>query len=183
MTMPKNIESGPHNVVSLAIAIAKAAHAGQTDHGGIPYIQHPMDVMKGVWYSGAASNPDSGVHILAAAALHDVVEDTPVTLGDLSEAGITHRAIMLTDAMTRRDGETYWAYIKRLKADESACVIKAADLLDNTRTDRGWMPDDSLFRDRYVRAFTAVRSRAPIHLIMNMMNNATTSQLVTVGIG
>ena len=60
-----------------AIAIAAAAHAGQVDKAGQPYILHPIRVMLSV----------TGSHAQMAAILHDVVEDTSVTVDQLVDEG------------------------------------------------------------------------------------------------
>jgi GTP diphosphokinase / guanosine-3',5'-bis(diphosphate) 3'-diphosphatase len=61
------------STLETAIALAAAAHAGQTDKAGQPYILHPLRVMLCM-----QTNAERMV-----AVLHDVVEDTPLTLADL----------------------------------------------------------------------------------------------------
>jgi (p)ppGpp synthase/HD superfamily hydrolase len=60
-----------------ATALARRAHAGQTDKAGRPYIEHPLRVMHRL----------RGEYEQLAAILHDVLEDTPVTENDLRSAG------------------------------------------------------------------------------------------------
>lgn len=105
----------------MAQAVARVAHYGQRDKGGESYIEHPRRV--------SAAVP---IDCAAAALLHDVVEDTPVTLAHLEAAGFTPRTLAAVDALTRRDGETYRAYIERCVANPTARVVKVADLDDNS---------------------------------------------------
>ena len=64
-----------------AIEIAAKNHAGQLDKGGQPYVLHPLRLMLAV----------QGSHERMAAVLHDVVEDTSVTLEDLAAEGFPPR--------------------------------------------------------------------------------------------
>src|SRR3712207_2770049 len=88
-----------------AIAIAASAHADQIDKSGHPYILHPIRVMQRV--------SEHGLAVQIVAVLHDVVEDTAVTLDELRQLGFTEEVLEGVDAMTRRDAEDYYAYIER----------------------------------------------------------------------
>ncbi|WP_425097957.1 HD domain-containing protein [Tropicibacter sp. S64] len=107
-----------------AFELALTAHAGQVDKAGAPYIGHVARV--------AARVPE-GPHADTArvvALLHDVVEDTAVTLGEIgTQFGpeIAHAV----DALTRRAGETSESYYTRVKSDAHARIVKHADLDDN----------------------------------------------------
>jgi (p)ppGpp synthase/HD superfamily hydrolase len=79
-----------------AIAIAAEAHAGQVDKAGQAYILHPLRVMLRM---GSA-------HERMAAVLHDVVEDTPVSLPRLLAEGFAPEVIAAVDALTKRPGES-----------------------------------------------------------------------------
>lgn len=104
-----------------AILLAAQAHRGQRDKNGQPYILHPLRLMLAV--SGEAAR--------TVAVLHDVVEDTPVTLDDLRAAGFTEAVVAAVDHLTRRAGESYEAFIQRLKPHPLAREVKRADLRDN----------------------------------------------------
>ena len=104
-----------------AVAIAAEAHAGQVDKAGAPYILHPLRVMLRV------QQPAERL----AAVLHDVVEDTPWTLEALASEGFAPEVVAAVDALTRRDGETYEAFVTRAGADPIARVVKLADIADN----------------------------------------------------
>ena len=105
-----------------AILIAMEAHEGQLDtHNGRPYIEHPFRVM-----TAGHTLQEKIVGIL-----HDVVEDTSITLHQLSEEGFTQEILDGVDAMTRRDNESYDEYIVRLQGNPIAVRVKLNDLTDN----------------------------------------------------
>ncbi|MFI9006499.1 phosphohydrolase [Actinosynnema sp. NPDC053489] len=109
-----------------AIRIARAAHDGQVDKSGQPYIGHPLRVMGRV----------SGEHARMAAVLHDVVEDTSVTADDLLAAGCPPPVVATVLALSHRDGESQEDYLARVLADPVAVVVKRADIADNTSPPR-----------------------------------------------
>ncbi len=104
-----------------AIAIAAAAHAGQVDKAGAPYILHPLRVMLRV----------CSVHEQMAAVLHDVVEDTDVSLQNLVDEGFPSCVITAVDALTKRRGESRLAAAHRAAADVIARQVKLADNAEN----------------------------------------------------
>src|SRR5262249_36104159 len=112
--------------IEKALQIAAAAHAGQTDKEGLPYILHPLRVMLLV------SDPDARI----VAVLHDVVEDTDVTHDALREAGFSERVLAGVRCVTHARGESYADYVVRCKTDPVARPVKLADLTDNSRLDR-----------------------------------------------
>lgn len=104
-----------------AIAIAAEAHAGQTDKAGEPYILHPLRVM--------LAGRTEAERIVGV--LHDVVEDTDWTLAALAAEGLSAPAISGIAAVTRREGESYDAFIVRAGVDPVGRAVKIADLRDN----------------------------------------------------
>lgn len=109
-----------------AIALAVTCHRGQTDKVGQPYILHPLRVMLAVHGDAAQM----------AAVLHDVVEDCGVTVADLRERGYPDDVIEAVDCLSRREGESYEAFIERLLPNPLARRIKLADLEDNLNVRR-----------------------------------------------
>ena len=109
-----------------AYEIAAAAHAGQVDKAGNDYINHPLTVA-----SFVAADDEKTV-----ALLHDVVEDTPVTLQDLRDAGFSEAVVHAVDCVTKRDGEPLADYLCRVKSDPLATVVKLADLRHNSDLSR-----------------------------------------------
>ena len=110
-----------------AKAIAREAHSGQTDKQGQPYHLHPERVAASPLLKGA---PD---FVKVAAHLHDVLEDTPLTMRELFGMGMELFSGILLDRVTRRKGETYDQFILRIAAsgERWAIRIKLADLADN----------------------------------------------------
>ena len=127
-----------------AIKLAVDAHAGQTDKGGAPYILHPLRVMQGC----------ETLEQKIVATLHDVVEDSAITLDEL-RAAFGDAIAAAVDALTRRDGERYMEFIERCAANPLARAVKRVDLSDNMNLDRlGRTPTDAdgERRDKYARA-------------------------------
>jgi len=104
-----------------AIVLACRAHRGQVDKAGKPYILHPLRVMLRL--------EDSAAQIVAV--LHDVVEDTSVTLADLRAEGYSGEICDAVDCLSRRPGEAYEVFISRAAANPLARRVKLADLEDN----------------------------------------------------
>lgn len=128
-----------------AITLATGAHMGQTDKGGEPYILHSLRVM-------LSMNTDQDRIV---AVLHDVVEDGPDIRIEEIRAAFGDRIACAVDAITKRDGESYDAYLDRVKADDIACRVKIADLRDNSdlsRLRRAPTDDDRKRLDKYLRA-------------------------------
>lgn len=109
-----------------AIAIAAEAHAGQTDKGGQPYVLHPLRVMLRV-----ATESER-----IAAVLHDVVEDSDVSLEALSAQGFSDDVVCAVEALTKRPGETRLAAAHRAAANAIARVVKLADNAENLDVSR-----------------------------------------------
>lgn len=104
-----------------AIAIATEAHAGQVDKAGEAYILHPLRVMLRV------TTPAERI----AAVLHDVVEDTAVTIAVLADEGFSPDVLAAIDALTKRHGESRMEAAARAAANPIARVVKLADNSEN----------------------------------------------------
>ena len=123
--------------IAAAIRIAAEAHASQLDKDGRPYILHPIAVMMSV--------PPGDAQVVAV--LHDVVEDTGVTMDDLARAGFGESVLASLRLVTHAKDEPYARYVIRCKADPIARAVKLADLRDNTRPERAMMRPAALERD------------------------------------
>lgn len=104
-----------------AIALAVEAHRGQRDKAGQTYILHPLRVMMRLETEAERMT----------ALLHDVVEDTPYTLDRLRELGYPEEVLGALDCLTKREGESYEAFIERVRPHPLARRVKLADLEDN----------------------------------------------------
>jgi (p)ppGpp synthase/HD superfamily hydrolase len=130
-----------------AIALAAHAHRGRVDKGGQPYILHVLRVMQ------RQENETARI----VAVLHDVLEDTPVTLADLRTAGYGELVCVAVDCLTRRTGEAYEDMIERVAANPLARHVKLADIEDNLDPKRQ-VSADSVAADRRAR-YEAARKR------------------------
>jgi (p)ppGpp synthase/HD superfamily hydrolase len=135
-----------------AIALALRAHGGQTDRYGQPYILHPLFLMQQM---------DTEAERIAA-VLHDVVEDSDVTLDDLRAEGFPAEAVEAVRLMTHDKTETtYEAYVAALKPNPIARKVKLADLqhnMDIRRMDRV-RPEDVDRLQRYRQAWETLNER------------------------
>ena len=112
-----------------ALVIATVAHEGMVDKGGAPYVGHPARVAAAV-----DGNSDKVV-----ALLHDVIEDCNVSIHAemFDELSMAERAAL--DAISKRPGEEYADYLKRVAVNPIARRVKIADIEDNMNLDR--IPD------------------------------------------
>lgn len=126
-----------------AIMMSAEGHAGVEDKGGQPYVLHPIRVM--------LSMPPKDIVGRIVGVLHDMVEDTEVTLGTIATHFSSHVAEAI-DALSRRsilaeeeavargmkvgDKEPYMQFIARLAKNEVAVRVKLMDIADNMRPER-----------------------------------------------
>lgn len=109
------------NKIELALQIATKAHEGQVDKSNTPYINHPIHV---------ASLVDTENEKIVA-LLHDVVEDTDVTIEDLRATGFSEIILDAVYAITRQADESLNAYMRRIKSNPLATKVKIADITHN----------------------------------------------------
>ena len=109
-----------------ALAIAEDAHKGQVDKAGVDYIQHPLFVASLV----------EGELAKTVALLHDVVEDSDWTLGDLRKEGLPEGVVQAVGIITKKRNENYEEYILRVKQNPLARKVKLADLQHNSDLSR-----------------------------------------------
>jgi GTP diphosphokinase / guanosine-3',5'-bis(diphosphate) 3'-diphosphatase len=131
-----------------AIFIASAAHLGQTDKAGRPYILHCLRVMM------RGRNDDERI----VGVLHDVLEDTEVTAQELVQEGIPIRLVRSIVAISHLEDESepLVDYIKRVRSDEIATAVKHYDIEDNADEDRLSVLD-SATRERLRRKHTHMK--------------------------
>lgn len=110
-----------------ALQIAIYAHTGQLDKQGEPYILHVIRVMM-----ACSNNRDA----MIVAALHDVLEDSPIEIDDLVSENFPHAIVEAVDFLTRKDGQDYQSYIIGLSENQLARIVKIADLKDNMSNKR-----------------------------------------------
>ncbi|KAA0960951.1 bifunctional (p)ppGpp synthetase/guanosine-3',5'-bis(diphosphate) 3'-pyrophosphohydrolase [Microbacterium sp. ANT_H45B] len=142
-TVRANHPKGDLAVIERAYAVAKEKHTGQQRQSGEPYITHPLAVAQILAEMGL------GPRAIAAALLHDTVEDTGYALTDLT-AEFGDEVAMLVDGVTKLDkvkygesaqAETVRKMIVAMSKDIRVLLIKLADRLHNART-WGFVPPE-----------------------------------------
>lgn len=132
------------------IQIALTAHRGQTERNGDPYILHALRLMVGF----------QDEHCRMAAVLHDVVEDTEVTLEELVEKGLPAPVAEAVELLTHKPEDSYEDYVARLGKNRIARKVKLADLMDNSNVHR--LPEvferDCVRLNRYKAALATLRA-------------------------
>lgn len=111
-------------ITKLALNTAYKAHEGQLDRSGLPYIFHPYHV--------AEQMKDETT--CAIALLHDVVEDTDMTLEELEKLfppAVTEGVRL----MTHDDSTDYFDYVRRIKGTVAE-PVKRADIAHNSDLSR-----------------------------------------------
>lgn len=108
-----------------------------------------------------------GEILQTAAVLHDVVEDSPITLDDLRSKGFSEEVVRLVDALSRREGESYEAYIKRLSGTPAAIPIKLADLRHNMDALRlvDFTEKDGVRFQRYHKAYRRLEQQYTVYCL------------------
>lgn len=137
----------------LASKIAYKAHDGQTDKAGVPYIFHPIHI---------AEQMDSEESCVVA-LLHDVIEDSDITLEILSKY-FNDDIITALRVLTKKENDDYVMYIKRVKTNKLATKVKIKDLEHNrdlTRLDEVTDKD----RKRSLKYWQAIRYLEDIETI------------------
>ncbi|UIP59592.1 hypothetical protein DSM26151_25030 [Agromyces marinus] len=110
--------------VALAKGIAFVAHRGRVDKAGAPYIDHPGRIAE-------RFDPVDEPVAAAAAWLHDVLEDTPLSARELLEAGVLPDVVEVVERLTRREGMSLDAYYEGICSHPIAFRVKLADIDDN----------------------------------------------------
>jgi hypothetical protein len=134
--------------LATAIEIATKAHTGQFDKGGKPYILHPLHLMNQLMFD---------TQLATIAVLHDVIEDSQITMGYLLVEGFSSRVRGALDLLTHKDGDDYLeTYIAGITTNLDAIRVKRKDLEHNSCITRlkGLSVKDALRVQKYHEAFT-----------------------------
>ena len=108
--------------LELAKQLAKEYHKGQVDKAGVDYFNgHIMSVVNGV----------DTVEEKTVAYLHDIIEDTNLTYLDLFALGFSDKIVRAVLSLTKEKYEKYEDYLKNVKKDKLATVVKLSDLTNN----------------------------------------------------
>ncbi|MEU5469968.1 HD domain-containing protein [Streptomyces lydicus] len=131
-------------------ALARRAHAGQTDKAGRPYAEHLAAVAAGVRERGGSDEQ------IAAAWLHDAVEDAALSAEWLAGAALSEATKAMVLAVTKRAGEPLTEYTARILATPGALLVKESDLAHNADPARLAVLDAPT-RDRLTAKYARVR--------------------------
>ena len=110
----------------MALKLCFEAHKEQIDKTGLPYVFHPFHL--------AEQMTDEDTTVVAL--LHDVVEDTDVTLADLRAMGFPERVVTAIGCMTHAEDVPYMDYVKEIGKNPIARAVKLADLAHNSDLSR-----------------------------------------------
>ena len=127
-----------------ALKLCFEAHKDQLDKSGMPYVFHPFHL---------AEQMDSEESTIVA-LLHDVVEDTDLTIEDLKAMGFSDEVTDAITLMTHEEGVEYMDYVKKIKNNELARKVKLADLKHNSDLTRLEEADERALKrqEKYLKA-------------------------------
>ena len=133
-----------------AMNLAYNAHHGQFDKGGVPYIFHPIHLAEGM---------DDEISTVCA-LLHDVVEDTDITLSDLEKMGFPEEVIRVLSLLTHDENVPYMDYVAEIAKNPVARKVKIADLMHNSDATRVDAIDNRMKErfEKYARALDYLRN-------------------------
>lgn len=133
--------------LSKAIALTSEVFKTTTDKSGAPYILHCLNVMNAM--------DRNDYELMMIAVMHDVIEDTDITVEDLMNEGYSTRVINGLISLTHIRWEPYDDYIKRVSENEDAIKVKLADLRHNSDIHRmkGLREKDFKRLEKYHRAY------------------------------
>ena len=132
-----------------AMVLAYHAHHGQVDKSGVPYIFHPIHL----------AEQAGDEFTCCAALLHDVMEDTPVTLQEL-EKEFPPEVTQALQLLTHRPGTDYFDYVRAVRQNPIARQVKLLDLLHNSDQTRcAFLPAKkrAQLKEKYDQALAILR--------------------------
>lgn len=104
-----------------AMRIAYQAHKEQVDKAGVPYIFHPIHLAEQM----------TDEYSVCVALLHDVVEDTPMTMEEIRKE-FPLPVAEAVELLTHKEGTDYFAYIEKIAENPVARKVKMADIAHNS---------------------------------------------------
>ena len=126
-----------------AMRLCFDAHRDQEDKSGLPYVFHPFHLAEQMTNEITAT----------VALLHDVAEDTPITLEDIRAEGYPPEVTDALALLTHRKGVPYLDYVAKLKKNPVARAVKLADLRHNSDLTRlNVVDEEALKRVKKYRA-------------------------------
>ena len=117
-------------LITKAYHFAENAHREQKRNSGEPYFNHVFATAKNIADLGMPSL------LIAAGLLHDVIEDTFITIDDLKNLGFSKRVCDCVSLLTKDESLTYDQNIERILSSLDACKVKFNDLTHNMMPSR-----------------------------------------------
>ena len=109
-----------------ALVLCFEAHRDQKDKSGMPYVFHPFHLAEQM----------ETEETTIVALLHDVIEDTDITLDDLRKKGFSESVLEAIALMTHAPEVDYMDYVEKIKTNAIAKAVKLADLRHNSDLSR-----------------------------------------------
>lgn len=115
-----------------AMKLSFDAHREQIDKSGLPYVYHPYEVAQGV----------EGEYEICVALLHDVAEDTDISVDDIATMGFPREVTDALRLLCHDKSVPYLDYVRAIKGNEIARKVKISDLHHNSDLSRLTMVDE-----------------------------------------
>ena len=137
------------NMTKKALKLCFDVHKEQVDKSGLPYVFHPFHL---------AEQMDTE-ETTVVALLHDVVEDSELTLDDLRQMGFGDAVIAALALLTHDPAVEYMDYVRAIKDNPIARAVKLADLRHNSDLTRLDTLDEKALarRGKYLQAMTLLK--------------------------
>ena len=136
-----------------ALKLCFEAHKEQTDKSGLPYVFHPFHLAEQM------EDEDSTI----TALLHDVAEDTDISLEDIAGMGFSRTVMEALALLTHDETVPYMEYVKAIGKNPVARKVKLADLRHNSdlsRLDAGQINEKALARvKKYAEAIRLLEEK------------------------
>ena len=139
-------------MTKLAMKLCFQAHGDQKDKSGLPYVFHPFHL---------AEQMDTEESVIVA-LLHDVMEDSDITLEQLKEKGFSQPVLNALVRMTHDPSVQYMDYVKKIREDPLATKVKLADLRHNSDLSRLDIVDEKALErvEKYKQAIALLEGKA-----------------------
>lgn len=171
-------------LIEKAYLLAAKKHANQFRRSGEPYIQHPIEV------AYIIATLQAGPATIAAGFLHDVVEDTDVTIEDIQKE-FGEDVAFLVDSLTKIqrmklshrtesdfEAEDHRKIFLGMARDVRVIIIKLADRLHNMRTLASLRPDRQIaLAEETLNVFTPIAHRLGIYTIQSELEDLSLKYL------
>ena len=154
----------PSSKIDQALLLTASRFEGIVDEDGQPYMLHCLRVM--------LSFTDPTLQIVGL--MHDLIEDTPTTLDELTKLGFGADIVGAIGLLTRTSEINYADYIVRLKPNEIARQVKLADLRDNSDVGRALYRASQPLKDlkqagRYLVSYQFLEGRLDLEGYLHLM--------------